>query len=297
MTSLLERSPRSRPDWTARIRPEDLPTPDDTWTAHSVLAAQTRIGELLEPADAEARPVGLYWFNQFYRSVTRGVIRDERRHKFGPRGDEFLDQLDVAFYRRYDHALRAGLAEDPSIAWAPLLRPARSRDGLPLAWALRGVHAHIIFDLPPAILEALITLGRTGPSLPDPHSPEYIAYNGMNEVIYDVALDALKANFAEGLPALALHFVRLPVDLMTLTYIKALRDAAWWRAEILWLLHREGNEQAIATTEAWFGQEVLWYNHQLQRLLDIRCLQMPRSFTHWVAHLFDPWHIRTRTSA
>ncbi|MEU6235388.1 DUF5995 family protein, partial [Kitasatospora sp. NPDC047058] len=128
------------------------------------------IGRGLPPAD------GVAVFNRMYLTVTEAV-RD--RLSGGP--PYFADpaamaELDVVFAGRYLLAVDAAAAGyRPPDCWRPLFE-LRAHPGVhPLQFALAGMNAHILHDLPLAVVDTCRRLGRP----PERLAGDYHRINGL----------------------------------------------------------------------------------------------------------------------
>jgi hypothetical protein len=110
---------------------------------------------------------------------------------------EFLARLDVHFANRFFEAYAADLdGTKVSAAWAPLFE-GRARDHtLPIQFALAGMNAHISHDLPLAVVDACVELGKA----PMDESPEHHDFTRTNDVLA-VAQEEIKSWFSTGVIA------------------------------------------------------------------------------------------------
>jgi uncharacterized protein DUF5995 len=240
----------------------------DRWTVERVVEAQRTIRSWYEAAGAgpagDRAHNGVYWFNQFYLTVTEGVGRELRDHEWGQRADGFLDRLDVEFYERYRQAL---CGDGPAPAWELLFKDANRRDRHPVQWALEGIHAHIVGDLAPAIARTLRDTRRHG-RFPGPDCVEHRAYTEVNAILHRVMVRTLRGrDFAHGVPGLVTTLLPSVVGHGMDVYVRVLRQSAWVQAQLLWdLWDTPEYEEAVNL----LGVHAAWYARQVTDLFPLR---------------------------
>jgi hypothetical protein len=170
---------------------------------------------------------GLYWFTRLYREMTAAVAEEATRGGF--RDPEFLEGLDCIFAELYFTAVRSYVQNDGATprAWWPLFEARRSRELIPLQFALAGVNAHINRDLPVALVAAFEKLGGA-PTLGDARQQDYVAINGILASVQTRAKDFL---FSGPLEAADVALGRTD-DLLELWSMDRARDAAWIAGDV-----------------------------------------------------------------
>lgn len=258
----------------------------DSWQVDDVLSAMRTIGSATRKHEQDGECRSLYWFNAFYRQVTVGVHRELQEKDLTPESRDFLRRLDVMFYRRYYQAICGAAEGKEPPAWRPLFDGEFTGRLSPIQCALLGVHAHILYDMPVAVAQ---TVDQGMKAFPDRTSPQYGVYDELNQIIFRVMVRTLKSVFTEGRAGLAFLLLPPPMDELALTYIKAIRDEAYWKAMLLFEAG-EGSAQFDALSSA-FGDEVCWYNAELLRVLDVGVWLRPKSIGGWMHAI---WHARPR---
>lgn len=189
-------------------------------TVPGVIAWMEELSEGLPPGD------GVACFNGMYLETTRQVAAALAGRTFADRA--FIDRLDVRFAELYFDALEA-FDRDPATApacWAALFE-ARSRPGIhPLQHAIAGMSAHILFDLPRALV---LTVEEAGGELDDPGRRQ--DYEAVNDVLchtQPIVKEALLAG-----PLASLDDAMGDVDdRLRMWAIEGAREAAWASARV-----------------------------------------------------------------
>jgi hypothetical protein len=197
-------------------------------TVPGVIAWMEELSDGLPPGD------GVACFNGMYLETTRQVAAALAGRTFADRA--FIDRLDVQFAELYFDALEA-FDRDPATApacWAALFQ-ARSRPGIhPLQHAIAGMSAHILFDLPRALVS---TVEEAGGELDDPGRRQ--DYEAVNDVLcrtQPIVKEALLAG-----PLAALDDAMGEVDdRLRMWAIEGAREAAWASARVLAALDSPG---------------------------------------------------------
>ncbi|MEV6975614.1 DUF5995 family protein [Kitasatospora sp. NPDC093806] len=202
-----------------------------------VIGRLKAIGAGLPPAD------GVAVFNRMYLTVTETVRA---------RLAEFADppavaELDVVFAGRYLRAVDAVAAgRRPPACWRPLFELRARPDLHPVQFALAGMNAHIQHDLPLAVVDTCLRLGR---------EPERLAsdYHRINGVLAGVEA-AVREQLMPG-PDL-LERVEPLTHRVGVWSVDTARDAAWASVRVLWEL-RERPSAAGAFSSALDGAVAL----------------------------------------
>jgi Family of unknown function (DUF5995) len=173
---------------------------------------------------------GVAYFNRMYWQVTKLV--DEAVDASTFEAGEFLTRLDVHFANRFFEAYAADLdGTTISAAWAPLFE-GRARDHtLPIQFALAGMNAHISHDLPLAVVDACVELGKA----PVDESPEHHDFTRTNDVLA-VAQEEIKGWFSTGVIATVDQLGGRVDDGFAAFGIHLARAGAWQTSEVLWEL-------------------------------------------------------------
>jgi hypothetical protein len=206
------------------------------------------IGRMQSIADSVGSHDGVGWFNMVYQRVTEAV-RDRLGSGFFS-DDGFVEQFDIVFAGRYFAAIDADAAgRRVSAAWRPLFAQRADRRVHPVQFVLAGMNAHINHDLALAVVDTCAA-AHTHPlagTIPDD-------YRKINEVLEEIEskirrplLDDLEREFA-GRSEPLLH-------LLTSWSIVQAREAAWVRAQVLWLLRdtRSLFDQLVAVSASTTG--------------------------------------------
>ncbi|GJF27656.1 hypothetical protein KNE206_03560 [Kitasatospora sp. NE20-6] len=205
-------------------------TISEALTVDQVIDRMEALQGTLPPAD------GVAVFNRMYLRVTL-LVRERltEGHFADPDG---MAELDAVFAARYLDAV-AAVAEGrrPAHCWRPLFE-LRGRPGIhPLQYALAGMNAHIEHDLPLAVLDACVLLGRT---------PEDVRgdYHRINDLLAQVEAEVRE----ELLPCPDAVDAAEPLLHMAGSWsIDRARDAAWASVLALWeLRHAPAVEDAVA---------------------------------------------------
>jgi hypothetical protein len=172
---------------------------------------------------------GLACFNFLYRIITEDVLEKTRAGDFFE-DNEFLVELDVAFANRYFDALRANERARPvPVAWQALLSARNRRRVSPVRFAVAGVNAHVNYDLPFALINAVEKLGR-----PLEYGTHRADYERINE-IFAVHMCGLRQHFQSQIERRVddLVFGRL-ANFAGDRAVDWARDLAWVNAELIW---------------------------------------------------------------
>jgi hypothetical protein len=179
------------------------------------------------------RDDGLRAFTGLYLAVTKAVEAEVRPGAF--EDAPFVRWLDVVFANLYFQALRSAFAGNGSVprAWAPLIEARRSRDILPLQFALAGMNAHINRDLPIALVKTC-EQRRIELKSGTPQQRDFRKVNALLALVEDRVKTELVTD--------ALSHVDLALgqvdDVLAMWNVERARDAAWVSAETLWTLRR-----------------------------------------------------------
>jgi Family of unknown function (DUF5995) len=176
---------------------------------------------------------GLACFNRMYLIVTQRVFAEVAKGNFYADQD-FMFHLDVVFANLYLGAIDEFRADQPTSprCWNDVLDNRTDTHIAPMQFALAGMSAHIIHDLPVAVVKTCEDLGTA----PGPHAADY---EKVNTVLG--ALDQqIRESFETGE---ILDLDRKAAGLENLVGnfgIDTLRQAAWDNALRLWDLRHEG---------------------------------------------------------
>jgi hypothetical protein len=211
-------------------------------TIEDVLARMRAIQASLEPRDGVGR------FNRAYLHTTEAVRDHVVAGFFHDAG--FVESLDVIFAARYFAAVdaaAAGQKVDP--AWRPLFASRHDARVQPIQFVVAGMNTHINHDLPIAVVDTC--RARSTHPRAD-HIPS--DYRKVNEVLEKVEaeirrslLDELERELDEQIEPL--------IHLVSSWSTTQAREAAWIRAQVLWLLQDDPwlYEQSIGTTARTVG--------------------------------------------
>jgi Family of unknown function (DUF5995) len=206
--------------------PDDVP---------AVVDQLTKLQDILDRVPPLMAGNPLAEFNQLYLAITEAVLERLYAGRFAD--PAFLSRLDVEFAGRYFDALRAWGNEAggrcPRV-WAALLQRCAGPECRALPSAAVGVHAHISFDLPFALVTTFDHLGTD----PIDGSDQHQDYRQLTDI------------FAEAVPGLRHGYLdrcQLLVDTMngelddwwqgeTVEYT---RNVAWRNAQKLWSLRHD----------------------------------------------------------
>ena len=169
---------------------------------------------------------GVARFNELYLAVTRAVLRETRDGEF--EDPAFLTRLDVVFADLYFAAVEA---PRPGHAWRPLFDARRRARVASLQFALAGMNAHISHDLPLAVVDACVELGKA----PEDESPEHHDFTRTNDVLA-VAQEEIKSWFSTGVIATVDQLGGRVDDGFAAFGIHLARAGAWQTSEVLWEL-------------------------------------------------------------
>jgi uncharacterized protein DUF5995 len=250
------------------LKPEQPVLDETVWQNEAVLLPAAHLSSVSQVITQQekvrrcysAAHDGIFWFNHFYISVTRGVQEEIGEREFGKIGDDFLRTLDIEFYGFYRNALCEGDAADPvRVAWAPLFDHRGDRID-PILFALSGMNAHILCDLPQAIMSTLTRLGRS--EFPADNSEEHAAFEDLNEILYRVAVRCLKADFTSGVLGLVYRAFIPYLARVGDGYIRTVRDLAWVQAHRLWNVREQPEcaqemRMALASSARSFNEWIL----------------------------------------
>jgi hypothetical protein len=188
----------------------------------------TDISAALPPAD------GLACFNRMYLIVTQRVFAEVSNGAFYADPD-FMFHLDVVFANLYLGAIDEFRADPPTAphCWNDVIANRSDTHIAPMQFALAGMSAHIIHDLPIAVVKTCEDLGTA----PDQGS-HAADFEKVNTVLG--ALDQqIRESFESGV---ILDLDRKAAgleDLIDNFGIEALRQAAWVSALALWDLRHD----------------------------------------------------------
>jgi hypothetical protein len=153
---------------------------------------------------------GVAYFNRMYWQVTKLVDQAVDASTF--EAGEFLARLDVHFANRFFEAYAADHT-------------------LPIQFALAGMNAHISHDLPLAVVDACVELGKA----PVDESPEHHDFTRTNDVLA-VAQEEIKGWFSTGVIATVDQLAGRVDDGFAAFGIHLARAGAWQTSEVLWEL-------------------------------------------------------------
>jgi hypothetical protein len=189
-------------------------------TVPGVIAWMEELSDGLPPRD------GIACFNGMYLETTRQVAAALAGRTFVDRA--FIDRLDVRFAELYFDALEA-YDRDPTTApacWAALFE-ARSHPGIhPLQYAIAGMSAHILYDLPRALV---LTVEEAGGELDDPGRRQ--DYEAVNDVLCHTQPIVKEALLAGRLASLDDAMGEVD-DRLRMWAIEGAREAAWVSARV-----------------------------------------------------------------
>lgn len=171
---------------------------------------------------------GLKWFNWLYLQVTQAVADRVVAGSFND--PAWLAELDVQFARLYFNAFWAAFSDDlcPG-CWEAMLSCRNQNKIARIQFALAGMNAHILHDLPLAIV-ATCKGTNIVPQHGTPQYNDYTAINGTLDGLIDTAKQALNVRLlGDPLPAVS-HLE----DLVAAWDLGAAREMAWNTAEGLW---------------------------------------------------------------
>ena len=193
-----------------------------------VLDRLEAIQNFAEATQALGKHDGVACFNYLYHVITGRVQENVGTGFF--QDDEFLTRLDVAFANRYFDALRAHEADPGSAprSWAALFEHRSEPNVLPMQFAVAGVNAHVNYDLPFALIDACRQLDR-----PLEHVNHKNDFNQIN-AIFATEMEDLRMHFESRLGRFIDEYLVPYVDnLLGRWSVKAAREAAWLKAEVL----------------------------------------------------------------
>lgn len=214
-------------------------------TIDEVVARLQNLEATLPPTD------GVRWFNRLYLDVTLAVRQYCQSQTLA--APPFLEQLDVYFGNLFFAAFDAAAADaDVPACWAPLF-DARHDDRIaPLQFAVAGMNAHIGHDLALGVIDTCESLGVT----PDSSSPQHQDYDAVNSILA-VVEGQTKQWLLTGAVQEIDHDVAPVDDTVAIWSIKAAREAAWLRAEVVWHIrdHAELFKAYFGALDATVGME------------------------------------------
>ena len=198
-------------------------------TVPAVVARLEAIQAHLEASAPAKERDGVAAFNHLYTVITKEVLRQINKQTFFE-DEAFIIALDVAFANRYFDALRAHEAAPDTAprSWAALFEHRSEPDVLPMQFAVAGVNAHVNYDLPFALIDACRQLDR-----PLEHVNHKNDFNQIN-AIFATEMEDLRMHFESRLGRFIDEYLVPYVDnLLGRWSVKAAREAAWLKAEVL----------------------------------------------------------------
>jgi hypothetical protein len=179
------------------------------------------------------RKDGVAIFNRLYLQVTLAVDSASSGSEF--ENPEFIRRLDVTFAGLY-FAAEATIDSDGGgcpASWRPLVE-ARSEQREPIQFALAGMTAHILHDLPLAVVTTCDEMGV------EPADSVHRDYQRVDALLASVEKQ-VAGWFDTGLIADIEDVTPLKTDeALAMWSIVATRDLAWERARGLWDLRHVG---------------------------------------------------------
>jgi Family of unknown function (DUF5995) len=209
---------------TSTPLPADLPSGPVTTIAEAI-TRMAAIDQPLPPTD------GVACFTRMYQIVTEKVLAAVSGYsEFGD--PAFMTHLDVVFVNLFLGAIDGYRAVPPTAprCWGDLFDNRSDSHVAPMQFALAGMSAHILHDLPLAVVQACEDLGTA----PDQgtHAADYEKVNGLLG-----SLDqSIRESFETGV---ILDLDRKAAGLENVVGnfgIEAAREAAWVNALALWRL-------------------------------------------------------------
>ena len=198
--------------------PAPLPT-----TIDGVIDRLHTIQRSMSPTD------GVGVFNRMYLEVTQRVAASIKKDTFADA--TFMIELDIRFATHWIRAYAAATAgRKPPSAWRPLFDHRRTKEVLPIQFALAGMNAHIEHDLPLAVVETCRIL-RTSPSLAAVRRD----YEAVNAVLAGVEA-GIRRSFLTAIGQRVDDEIGPVVHLVSAWNIDKARDIAWVHVETLWTL-------------------------------------------------------------
>ena len=175
---------------------------------------------------------GVHVFNRVYLTVTERVaalLQDG--HAF--RDPDAMTDLDVRFASLWLEAYDAAASgRRPPAAWRPLFDVRRSRDRLPIQFALAGMNAHIEHDLALALVRTC-QARRTSPN----DATVRHDYDAINDVLAEVEAE-IRRSFLDDVGRAADQSLGPAAHLVSAWSIDKARDVAFLNACTLWELRR-----------------------------------------------------------
>ena len=171
---------------------------------------------------------GLKWFNWLYMTVTQAVKNKVDAGAF--QDGAWLTDLDVQFAALYFHALHAALTGAPCPAcWNSMFQVRNQVKIARIQFALAGMNAHIIHDLPMAIVSTC----KTTNVVPQHGTPQYTDYTAINAVL-DGIIEPAKQTLNVTLVGDCLPDVSHVEDMIAGWGLADFREKAWNTAQTLW---------------------------------------------------------------
>jgi hypothetical protein len=191
------------------------------------------IGEVIERLRSIARSTGpgdgVGAFNMVYLRTTEAV-RDLLGTGFF-HDDGFLEQFDVVFANQYFAAVDADAAgRRVDRAWRPLFDRRSDRRVHAVQFVVAGMNAHINHDLALAVVDTCLAR-QTDPlagTIPDD-------YRRITDVLADIEAD-IRRSLLDDLERELGEPVEPLLHLLSSWSIGQAREAAWIRAQVLWVL-------------------------------------------------------------
>jgi len=205
--------------------PDDVP---------AVVDQLTKLQDILDRVPPLVGGNPLAGFNKFYLSITTSVLERLYAGRFAD--PAFLSRLDVEFAARYFDALR-GWSEASACCprvWAVLFGRIAGPDCRPLPAAAAGVHAHLNFDLPFALVTTFDHLG----SDPIDGSDQHHDYLQINQ-IFAAAIPQLRPGYLEKWQLLSDTMNGDLDDWWQGETVDYTRNVAWRNAQRLWSIRHD----------------------------------------------------------
>jgi Family of unknown function (DUF5995) len=191
-------------------------------TIDQVIARLQALDQTLPPSD------GVRWFNRLYLDVTLAIRTYCQPGQLA--APPFLEDLTVHFGNVYLAVFDAAAAGNPLPEnWAPLFEARQDPLIAPLQFAVAGMNAHIVHDLPLGVIQISQSLGV----VPSSDSPQHQDYEAVSTILGPVEEKTKHWLLTGALKELD-HDVAPVPDMVAVWSIKRAREAAWLKAEVVW---------------------------------------------------------------
>jgi hypothetical protein len=226
--------------------PSPAPVLDPLDEPHSIEDVLRNIEKIVDWASRTQSHIG--YFAVLYRRTTLAIRDAVSRNVFqdGPR----MERLDIAFARRYFHALNAYFHPDksPTLPWEVAFVGDHDDQAIILQHMLAGLNAHITFDLGLAVFEIA---ANTMDSLD-------VDYHRVNGILNDQLPDVVKV-IDQLSPELRWTRYLIPGEIRMLQRsVVKLREGAWNFAYYL-ATHEPSVTQRTVHQEAFAAALGSWY--------------------------------------